>query len=143
MQLAHALRRKLSRDLPGTPWAGVVPMPARKFDPNHPAVILAKALAGQLRLPYRPILRFRRTVPSQRGLKRKERLRNMRHALVAKIRLQRSRLLVVDDVMTTGATVHECARALKKAGARIIDVAVLARSGDFAESNCEPETFSL
>jgi predicted amidophosphoribosyltransferase len=39
-------------------------------------------------------------------------------------------LLLVDDVMTTGATASECARVLKRAGAREVHVAVIARAGD-------------
>ena len=40
----------------------------------------------------------------------------------------RKRLLLVDDVITTGATVTECSSVLKKAGAKEIDVVALARS---------------
>lgn len=74
--------------------------------------------------------RTRRT-PSQAGLSGRARRRNVSGAFA--VRKGRARLVagqhvvLVDDVLTTGATLNACVRALKRAGARQIDVLVLAR----------------
>jgi ComF family protein len=76
------------------------------------------------------LVRTRRT-PSQAGLAGRARRRNVSGAF----RMRKSRLaaiagkqvLLVDDVLTTGATLSACTRALKQAGARHVDVLVLAR----------------
>jgi len=73
----------------------------------------------------------RRATPSQGGLGREARLRNVRGAFV--VRPSRAGLvagrnvLLVDDVLTTGATVGECVRVLMAAGAAAVDVLTLAR----------------
>jgi len=78
--------------------------------------------------------------PSQRFLKRikdtraqtelsqKERWENVKNAFLASAEVKNKVVLLVDDVMTTGATVNEAAKALKQAGARKVYVMVLARS---------------
>ena len=76
------------------------------------------------------LVRTRRT-PSQAGLAGRARRRNVSGAFrVRKSRLAAitgKRVLLVDDVLTTGATLSACTRALKQAGARHVDVLVLAR----------------
>ena len=76
------------------------------------------------------LVRTRRT-PSQAGLAGRARRRNVSGAFrVRKSRLETvagKRVLLVDDVLTTGATLSACTRALKQAGARHVDVLVLAR----------------
>ena len=75
------------------------------------------------------LLRTRWTDP-QTGLGRKERISNIKRAFsvddVQKIRGKK--VLLVDDVYTTGATVNECARVLCAAGAKQVDVLTLARA---------------
>ncbi|MCA1975098.1 MAG: hypothetical protein LDL44_19875, partial [Caenispirillum sp.] len=60
---------------------------------------------------------------------RQGRARNVRaaFAVVDAARIQGRRVLLVDDVLTTGATVGECARTLRRAGAAAVDVVCLAR----------------
>ena len=71
-------------------------------------------------------------VPSQAGLKRKDRLKNVRGAFLAdKRQINERAVLLLDDVFTTGATADECARTLKKAGARQVAVMTLARAVDW------------
>ena len=76
------------------------------------------------------LVRTRRT-PSQAGLACRARRRNVSGAF--KVRASRAaaiegkRVQLVDDVLTTGATLSACTRALKRAGARHVDVLVLAR----------------
>lgn len=82
-------------------------------------------------LPVAPdLLRRTRSTASQTGLGRRARVANLKNAFrvgpgksVANLRL-----LLVDDVFTTGATVNECARILMHAGARRVDVLTLART---------------
>jgi ComF family protein len=76
------------------------------------------------------LTRTRRT-PSQGSMSRKERAANMRGAFAVMPRyadvLSGRRIVLVDDVLTSGATAGHCARALRKAGAAQVDVLTLAR----------------
>ncbi len=94
------------------------------------AAVLARDLASDLRSPYdnRLVIRIRDT-QTQTHLSAPERRENMAGAFVphGSNGRQGQRLLLVDDVMTTGATVNECARALKEAGAEYVYVATVAR----------------
>jgi predicted amidophosphoribosyltransferase len=93
---------------------------------------LARGLSGRLRVPCQPswLRRIRNTPPQTRQTTagRKE---NVRGAFRARpgAPLRGRSLLLVDDVMTTGATAGEAARALVEAGAARVVVAVLARAG--------------
>jgi len=74
-------------------------------------------------------LRRQRSTRAQSGLSRKQRRRNLRGAFSWHGSWKPARhVALVDDVMTTGTTVTECARVLKKAGAKRIDVWVAARA---------------
>jgi predicted amidophosphoribosyltransferase len=66
-------------------------------------------------------------VPRQRGLTLVERRRNVRGAFEAG-RSPPAAVCLVDDVYTTGATANEAARALRRAGARSVDVVCLTRA---------------
>ena len=94
------------------------------------ALVLAQALDAAKVAPTL-LLRVRDT-PSQRTCTRAERLRNVRHAFaVAPLqaeRLRGQRVLLLDDVMTSGATLNAAASALRAAGAAHITALVLARA---------------
>lgn len=99
---------------------------------------LARGLAKELgaRLAPHAVLRERATRP-QMSLSREERLTNLAEAFVAdKDQVRGKRVLLADDIMTTGATLGEVARCLSKAGAARVDVLVLART---LESGQNPE----
>ena len=115
----------------------VVPVPlhrwrllARRF---NQAAVLARLMARDTDIVMVPdlLVRTRRTA-TQTRLSRVERRRNVRGAFA--VRRSRAPLaagrnvLLVDDVMTTGATVSACARALRAAGAARVDVTTLARA---------------
>jgi len=94
------------------------------------AVLLARRLARLWSVHLDPFLLTRiRPTPPQVGLDEGERRRNIVGAFAVRHveRIRRRRVLLVDDVYTTGATVNECARVLKRNGARRVDVLVLAR----------------
>ncbi len=94
------------------------------------AELLARRLARAFGKPLlsRCVARVRPTA-TQTHLTAAERATNVRDAFQVRFacRLKGRRLLLIDDVMTTGATVNECARALKEGGAERVLVATLAR----------------
>jgi predicted amidophosphoribosyltransferase len=72
------------------------------------------------------LLRRRKNTPSQTGLSRSERALNLSSAFEV-CRTPPDCVIVVDDVFTTGATVHEIAKTLKRAGASRVEVLTAAR----------------
>lgn len=86
---------------------------------------LARALGAPLEIC--GIHRQRDTAP-QASLPWKERVKNIRHAFDCAIDLTGKTVLLVDDVMTTGATLDELARTLKEHGAARVEACVLARA---------------
>jgi len=112
----------------------VVPVPqhwtARVWRPHNPAETLAHLLSRQLGIVCDPtVLRKQRYTPRQSHLTPTQRRSNLRGALAVarSVTLDDLSVLVVDDVMTTGATAHEAARVLRRAGAARVQVAVVAR----------------
>jgi len=93
---------------------------------HHPAERLARGLAETWRLPCEPLL-ARRDGARQAGGGLAERRRNVRGAFRAAARSP-ARLVLVDDVYTTGATASAAASALRAAGARRVDVVCFART---------------
>ena len=89
---------------------------------------LAQAIATRLGKPFAPLtlLRKRRT-PSQNGLSSLGRARNVEGAFVVAQNIRGKRILLVDDVYTTGATINACAKVLLRAGAFDVDGVALAR----------------
>ena len=97
----------------------------------NPAQLLAQQLAPAPPVRLDLLLRTRHTAP-QHDLPRAERLRNVRGAYaVDPLRaaaLAGRRVVLVDDVMTTGASLHEAARAVRSAGATHVAALALART---------------
>lgn len=93
----------------------------------HPAQTLAERLAGRWALPARPLLRAGPLRRPQRGLGHAARRRNVRGAFRADAPLDGERVVIVDDVFTTGATLSACAAALRRGGAGRVVAVSLAR----------------
>ena len=90
----------------------------------HPPQRLASALAEHWELPTASLLR-RRVGKRQRGLSRAERRRNVAGAFTATA--APANVVLVDDVYTSGATANAAASALRKAGARRVEIVTFAR----------------
>jgi predicted amidophosphoribosyltransferase len=88
---------------------------------------LARELGGLWDLPVLELLRRERSLPRQRGQSLADRRRNVRGTVVSDRPAPR-RLCLVDDVYTSGATVNVCASALRRTGARHVEVVTLARA---------------
>jgi predicted amidophosphoribosyltransferase len=93
----------------------------------HPAERLAVALAARWSLPCEPLLARSGRSRRQRGLSLPERRRNVTGAFSATPAPQ-ARIVLVDDVYTSGATVSAAASALRAAGARRVEVVAFARA---------------
>jgi ComF family protein len=92
--------------------------------------LLARSVARRYGLRVSNVLRRVRATATQAGLSHSARRANVDAAFRVRqgASLEGQRVLLVDDVMTTGATASACARALKQAGARYVAVLTLARA---------------
>lgn len=113
----------------------VVPVPLHRQkhrDRGYNQVdLFARPLARRLHKPYRPILLMRsRPRPEKRLLSQEERWEAVRGAFVMRRggRVDNLRILLLDDVMTTGATLDACARTLREAGASSVLALTIARA---------------
>jgi len=102
------------------------------------AAEIARPLSRRRGLTYLPdALRRRKASESQAGKSASGRRRNVAGAFVvsdrARPRIEGRRILLIDDVLTTGATAEACAKALLKAGAAAVDLAAVARVRDAVE----------
>lgn len=95
----------------------------RRF--THPAQILAKHIAGQIGAEYENLLTRTRKTEYQYKLKRTMRMNNVKNAFSCKKDLSSLKILLVDDIITTGSTISECCRILRRSGASDIDVFAL------------------
>lgn len=115
----------------------LVPVPMhwirRRQRPCDHARLLAEAVGAQLHIHTASVVRRTRHTPSQVGLgSMAERFRNVQNCFVLRRfsarRVRDSVVCIVDNVVTTGATLHEVAKVLRRAGARQIYAAILART---------------
>jgi len=128
--LAGFLERAISID---ERFDAVVPVPlhwrkklTRGFNQSE---LLARHIAKRRRIPFANALRRKRPTAVQAGLAMAGRRRNVAGAFSARANanLTGKRILLIDDVMTTGATASACASVLKRAGAKSVSLATLAR----------------
>ena len=93
---------------------------------HHPAERLARALAERWELPVEALLSRPRSGPRQRGLALAERRRNVAGAFRPREACPR-KVILVDDVYTTGSTANAAASALRRGGTRSVSVITFAR----------------
>ena len=133
--LAAPLGRMMARALPRSErFDAVVPMPlhwrrqwSRGFNQSE---LLARRVAAHAGIPVVKALKRTRATPPQAGLTSAQRRDNVAGTFrVTSVEKVRGRyLLLIDDVMTTGATLSACSAALKRAGAARVSVLTLARA---------------
>jgi ComF family protein len=138
MDLAKPLAARIAAQLRATSWAEgiqvIVPVPMRRlkilFERRYnPAELLASRLSRELNRPKVLALSQVRSTVSQTKLTGAERLKNPAGAFAVRRakKIDGKQVLLVDDVLTTGATASECAKALKDAGAARVYLAVIGR----------------
>jgi ComF family protein len=126
--LAGPLRAAVAaaRELPGAAGAELTPVPTsagayrrRGYDP-------VRLLLRRARLPSSSVLKRTRARMSQKALGASERHRNVAGTMRARRPLTGRTFVLVDDVLTTGATLEECGRAIRAAGGMVVGAAALA-----------------
>jgi len=130
--LAGFFARSLaSRPLPEVDVVLPMPLHAKRLAERgfNQALEIARGLARYRGTPIEPrgVLRLKNT-PPQTELPYEDRAKNVRGAFRCELDLSGASVAVLDDVMTTGATLNELARVLKRAGARRVENFVIART---------------
>ncbi len=116
------------------PFDYLVPVPLHplklRIRGYNQAELLAQELTKPLQTPMIPLLRRRRSTQTQTCLDRQSRIENLRNCfeLVQNTNVMRKSILIIDDILTTGSTVNDCARALIEGGASRVQIATVARS---------------
>ncbi len=100
------------------------------------SALIAKQLSNLTRIPFSSnLLKRLRNTPSQTRLNREQRKENVKDAFAVQGDVEGKRILLVDDVITTGSTLNECAKVLKQNGANWVTAAAMATPTDFFQSD--------
>jgi ComF family protein len=133
VSLAQPMGRMLERTIKDHDFSAavVVPVPLHRKRQRERGFNQAQLIAKALALPVdTSIVRRCKNTVTQTGLSRSERSKNLAGAFEVDRDVKGQTILVIDDVLTTGATMNEIARALKKAGAQRVEVVTFARVPD-------------
>ncbi len=122
--LADAILRRVQK--PDTD--ALLPVPGRPERAFDHAANLARHLADAWSLPLLQSLRRNSASTPQKSLSRDSRRRNIRGAFHSQESCHGKRITIIDDVVTTAATINEIARVLKASGAQKVDVIAVART---------------
>ena len=135
-KLGHAIGKKMLVSIPSPFWEGVealvpVPLSAERERERgyNPSTLLAGEISEIIQVPARPLVKKARPTLPQMSLSKEARLKNPKGAYQwngpAPVP---GKVILVDDVFTTGATLEECARVLKKAGVQWVGAVVFGRT---------------
>jgi predicted amidophosphoribosyltransferase len=134
--LAPALRAALREAGAGRSGLIVVPVPTSRAAMRRRGYRVVDLLVRRAGLDPRPLLRPARRTADQRRLTREARAANVAESLWARPAAAGLRVVIADDVVTTGATLQEAARALRAAGAHVVGaVTVAATPRRFTQSD--------
>ncbi|MBS3983113.1 MAG: ComF family protein [Dethiobacter sp.] len=134
-EMAKTLGGLMAQQIRRSGWPkmeAIVPVPLHRSRLSErgydQALLLAQVVAAELRLPLKKALQRKSATPSQTKLVARERWENVSQAfeLVAGVPLP-ARVLLVDDLLTTGATAHFAAQTLLDGGAKEVYLAVVGR----------------
>jgi predicted amidophosphoribosyltransferase len=104
----------------------IVPIPNRWLSSNNLPAYWARIVSGILKIPLAHLLRTRKAQHKQRGLTKRRRYENMSEAFAVRDALHAKKVLLIDDVYTTGATCNAAATCLKQHGAVQVGAVTLA-----------------
>lgn len=93
----------------------------------HPTDVLVKEVSKLSNISYAKMIRRTRRTEYQWKMNKGDRFRNMKGAFVCTAPVSKLKILLVDDIITTGSTLNECSRILKEYGAVKVDCLVFAR----------------
>lgn len=124
--LAAAVAAARGAPLAGAPAATLVPVPTSRAAFRRRGYDPVRQLLRRAGLRHEPLLVAARGTGIQKHLSVEERAANLRGAYVARRHLHGRRVVLVDDVLTSGATLGEAARAIRAAGGEVVGAATLA-----------------
>jgi ComF family protein len=133
--LKSSMVRKMLGHLPGNfgkDTEAIIPVPMspekEREKGYNPAFLLASEISTGLGIPVNPLLKKIRSTVPQRLLDRDKRLKNQKGVFQVAGNKPLSKVLLIDDVFTTGATLEECAKILKKSGVQWVGAVVWGRT---------------
>ena len=108
------------------------------------SALIAKELGKFLNIPVNNSLVKRiRNTPSQTKLNREQRIKNMNDAFDCDTNLRDQKIILIDDIITTGSTLNACAQVLKRQKATKVTAVALATPMDILQKNLEKDTLEL